>query len=360
MEITRAKVCKMTQSPLVFWCCFFVAVLFSFSGFLCGVPAVVGNNHYSLHLCALFYSCWSVRSLQAHICYSQYIPPAKMSKEGELVEYGALDQLNCLWYIPPGIKFVWARRDIDGVTDIEIGVKGQERGDIVSHGGGTVFFLKEDSSESSDDVPAHWPFVFIAPSLVTLSPRDIKELKVDNDDAPAQSADWPKVADMLLCPVCRKRAEADEKTNYVLTGTQGLRMSKSSQFAAKLLWRIFCLDCFDSLGAQNLYIPMTGFTLADMPSSVIPFLQQGVAAPFDSMGFHITPGNLFTPPGGIAVPSYDRVSSFIKSGFHYCLSSDYNRYLTLMLGGNKSKTGAAVSGQTPSFSSKCKIEIERS
>ena len=277
-----------------------------------------------------------------------------MSAGTEALEYGALDQLNCLWYIPPGVKFVWARRDIEGVGSVEIGVKGQERGEVVSHEGGTVFFLKEDGKASSEDVPAHWPFVFMAPSFVTLSPHDIQELKIDNDDAPAQSADWPKVAEYLKCPVCRKQAEADGKTTYVLTGTQGLRMGISAQMAAKLLWRFFCVECFDSLGSQNLYIPQEGFSLADMPSSVVPFLEQGVAAPFSTMGYHITPGNLYAPPGESAVPAYQRVKSFIASGFHYCLSSDYNRYLTLMMGGNRSKTGAAVSGQTPTISSKCK------
>jgi hypothetical protein len=275
-----------------------------------------------------------------------------MSQE-ELVEYGALDQLNCLWYIPPGVKFVWARRDIDGMENVEVAVQGQDRGDIVSHGGGTVFFLKEDSGSSDKNVPRHWPFVFIAPSFVTLSERDVQELKVDNDNAPAQSADWPKVEEIIKCPCCRKQAEIDAKTVYVLVGTQGLRMGRSTQIAAKLLWRLFCVDCFDSLGARDLYIPQDGFSVDDMPKSVIPFLEQGVAAPFATMGYHITPGNLYNPPANTAVPAYERVSSFIRSGFHYCLSNDYNRYLTLMMGGNKSKPSANM-GQTPTISSKCK------
>lgn len=279
-----------------------------------------------------------------------------MSKK-DLAEFGALDQLNCLWYIPPGVKFVWARRDIAGIENIEIGVKGQERGDIVSHGGGTVFFLREDSRESANDVPSHWPFVFIAPSFVTLSKHDIAELKMDNDDAPAQSAEWPKVDDCIKCPVCRKQAEADDVTVYVLVGTQGLRMGKSAQVAAKLLWRVFCTPCFDSLGARDLYIPMEGFGVTDMPTSVLPFLKQGLAAPFSSMGFFVTPGNHYSPPGNTAVPCYQRIQSFIRSGFHYCLSNDYNRYLTLMMGGSKTKTDSSGGGQTASFSSKCKTNI---
>jgi hypothetical protein len=271
----------------------------------------------------------------------------------QLDEYGALDGLNCLWFIPPGVKFEWARREIPGVKDIEVGVKDRVS-ECVSNKGGIVFFLKEDSITSDNNVPTHWPFVFATPSLVTLSEEDIKELRIDNDDAPGQVTQWPCVDDMLKCPVCRTRAVADRVSVYVLACTQGLKMGNEGKIGAKMLWRFFCLDCFDSLGTSKLYIPDEGFREEDMPQSVMPFLEQGVSAPFGSMGYNVTPGNYICPPGQQAVPAYMRVSQFVRSGFHYCLSSDYNRYLTFMMGGKGGSKQVAVPGQTPSISSKCK------
>lgn len=272
----------------------------------------------------------------------------------KLEEFGALDQLNCLWYIPPGVKFVWARREICGIENIEIGVVGQAKGDVVSHGGGVVFFLKEDSETSSKDVPAHWPFVFTTPSFVTLSKQDILDLRIDNDDTPGLATTWPGVDELIKCPVCRKSAIPDERTVYILTGTQGLRMSRAGQLGAKLLWRFFCLDCFETLGTRQLYIPDEGFTEADMPQTVVPFLEQGLSAPFCTMSIEITPGTVISPPGGEPVPAYHRVRQFVVSGFHYCLSNDYNRYLTFVMGGSTKKEMVKGEGQTASFVSKCK------
>jgi hypothetical protein len=196
-----------------------------------------------------------------------------------MLENGALDRMQCLWFIPPGTQFEWVARHIDGLQDMQIGIKDQLTPNTISHPGGNILFLKELRTTGTP----HYPMTFSCPSLVTLSRADIKELKVDNDDGPRQSAPWPKVAEEIKCPVCRKQAVPDGKTPLVLM-TYAARMVsfKQNGIAGKMVWRYFCYDCFDTLGCNGLYEVDSGDAKEAYPTSAVPMLWQGVSAPFST------------------------------------------------------------------------------
>jgi hypothetical protein len=233
--------------------------------------------------------------------------------------------VKCLWYIPSGMKFKWSSRRIEGIKDVSIGVKGIPGGESVTHPGGPIFFLQEDVDRSKDDLQTHFPMVFACPSLVTISDEDIANMKVDNDDAPAQSADWPKVAEEMKCPCCKQEAKVDGKTWHVLASFQAAMMGREqSALALKMVWRVFCIACFDSLGCQGLYAVPPGHSAADMPTSAMPLLTRETVAPFSTMGYEIS-GVRHVPPFDRAIPVYDRVQTFVKSGFMMCISRNFNR-----------------------------------
>ena len=104
--------------------------------------------------------------------------------------YGQLDELlNCLLYIPKDAIFESRIKHIAGSDAIDIIDNISKESMKVKHPGGNVFFIR-------DSGPTHgnFPFLFLAPSIVTIDENDIKELSIDlNVPSTLKSANWPGI-----------------------------------------------------------------------------------------------------------------------------------------------------------------------
>ena len=110
-----------------------------------------------------------------------------------LTDYGALDVLGTCMYIPPSMKFTSFVKTIDSLSNIQIGIKGERNPLGVSHPGGDIIILKE-SGEIDPSIPTHFPYSFCAPSIVTVNKEDIKELTIDVERRPGDTAPWPGIS----------------------------------------------------------------------------------------------------------------------------------------------------------------------
>ena len=82
------------------------------------------------------------------------------------------------------------------------------------------------------------------------------------------------------------------------------------QISTKMLWRFFCVDCFDRIagdipartshGAHNL--------------RTIYLIRLGKGGPFGS-----------EVPANVVQPAYERSSSMIRSALHFCITIDFQK-----------------------------------
>jgi len=258
-------------------------------------------------------------------------------------DYGQLDHYGTLMYIPRGFVMRACMRTIKPKTNIRVGVKGCSAPITVDHPGGEVMYLREDSSlATAPALHSNFPFMFIAPSIVTVSKADLKEMAIDLDSPRSHnSAPWPGVSQLADCPCCRAQTKSDKKTEYVLCH-QGAMMEaypeKGQGAAMKLLWRLFCVPCFARLANDTI----EGFAkvLADgslAPTSlpVIDVIRSGRGAPFTGTR------------GDCVVPAYLRTKAIVETGLSATIASDYQEYFLNILGGRvSSNTASLLPGQS--------------
>ena len=106
-------------------------------------------------------------------------------------DYGQLDELGTLMYIPPDVIFESFIRLIPG-AHVEIYNAKKRRKEKIDHPGGYVFSVRDIGPDPG--IKRRYPFLFIAPSLVYLSKTDVKELTYDiNVPKHLKSSNWPDV-----------------------------------------------------------------------------------------------------------------------------------------------------------------------
>jgi len=260
--------------------------------------------------------------------------------------FGRLDSLACHLFLFPGVKFVWATQEVERNDRIKLHYLGDTNPTITSHPGGTVFVLKEKNS--SDDVPPHFPYSFIAPSIVTLSEEDILHMSIDNNKI-TDSADWPGMDSVLACPLCQQRAVADSQTHYVMTSFPAIMNSHSGHMASKLLFRMFCIPCFEVIDNEAGGIKAMGPNgLIQM--SGLDVVRRGDGAPFEA-----------DCSGDEPRPAYARTNSMITSGFHAALSADVGKFVATLMGARKisGKKKTVRRGTESSTVTKYKVNLDR-
>ena len=103
--------------------------------------------------------------------------------------YRQLDELYCLMYIPKDAIFESKIKHIAGSNDIDLFDNTSKKSMKVMHPGGNVFFIRDYGSTHG-----RFPFLFLAPSIVTIDENDIKELSIDlNVPSTLKSANWPGI-----------------------------------------------------------------------------------------------------------------------------------------------------------------------
>ena len=227
-------------------------------------------------------------------------------------------------YIPHGTDFEFRLREIEGVKNFQ--TRDTQTGKIsrVSHPGGPVSFLTEDSSRKIGTRYPHYPFVFAIPSLVTFTKRDMEEFLVDFSDVTA-SAPWPK-NQLEACPLCRNKTVIDGKTLHVMCAQPAIMESSRNpgMMSMRLLFRSFCVSCFDSMAGQTqIRCPKT----KELNSvTVLSLLKDGMLPPFT--------GN------SVVTNAHDRYTLGVMSGLIPSIETDIAKYQ-----GNS--MGAKVSTITP-------------
>ena len=101
--------------------------------------------------------------------------------------YRQLDELNCLLYIPKDAIFESKVKHIAGSNAIDIADNISKKKYVVRHPSGNVFFI-------TGSTHGRFPFLFLAPSTVTIDESDIKELSIDlSVPSTLKSANWPGI-----------------------------------------------------------------------------------------------------------------------------------------------------------------------
>ena len=103
--------------------------------------------------------------------------------------YRQLDELYCLMYIPKDAIFKSSIKHIAGSDAIDLFDSISKESMKARHPGGNVFFIRDSGSTHG-----RFPFLFLAPSIVTIDENDIKELSIDlNVLSTLKSANWPGI-----------------------------------------------------------------------------------------------------------------------------------------------------------------------
>lgn len=221
----------------------------------------------------------------------------------QMEDYGQLDELGTLMYIPNDAKFKATLRIIEKSSGM-IGVQQSKiSSQVVHHPGGAVLVLGCISSSPQGSFPMN----FFAPSIVTISKNDLQEMKIDIDTPRAHnSAPWPGMSQVENCPCCRKRTKVDGKTEHVLCLQSAMMKAypkKNAFIASKMLWRVFCIACFTKI---------SGTLATGNQEPCIKFVSDGFGAPFGD-----------EVPGNKTVPAYQRSTSMTFSGLHLAISNDF-------------------------------------
>lgn len=171
--------------------------------------------------------------------------------------YGRLDQLGTMMFIPKGVVFEPSNQYVEGASNIKLAATyaGKKQVKKCKHPGGTILYLRE-TTPTSAKVPGHFPFTFAVPSIVTFTQDDYDEMQVDLiAEREDNAGNWPGMEMVVACPVCRAKAKPDDgKKEYVLCTQTLIGLGKSSseadsqfRIAMKLFWRLFCVPCFSGV-----------------------------------------------------------------------------------------------------------------
>lgn len=232
-------------------------------------------------------------------------------------QYGVLDELGILMYAPETATFKAFARTIDPCNGM-IGMKDQPSRNV-SHPGGAVFFLREDSRKTFNCYPIN----FIAPSFVTISKEDLAEMKIDIETPRShKSANWPGMSQIEKCLNCRKQNVVDGKTEHILCLQPAIMKAfpeRQSIMAGTMLWRIFCVPCFTKISGSMFLNVLEDGKVVERSIPSMQLIREGYGAPFE-------------PSGQTTVPAYKRSSTTTFTGLHMAISSDFQKYTSNIMG----------------------------